>query len=373
MFLKKALLMFSALGLLLPACSTISTPPTTVPTPSEVTLIRGPYLQSVTPSSVIVAWETDYASTGTVAYGETDALSQSADDPQIDSRHAITLTGLSPYTEYHYQVLWEDDPLSDVYTFRTAAPLDHTSFTFVAFGDTRTQDRRHQDVVDLILTLEPDFVINTGDLVAHGHSSREWTTFFEIEQELLARSPLFSTMGNHEANNPLYREIFYLPGNERWYSFDYGHAHFVCVHADGLGGRGPDDEQIDWLEADLAATEQPWKLVFFHVPPFSSRDEEEREVQVRQALVPTLIDQGVQVVFNGHDHNYQRAMVDGITYVVTGGGGAPLYTIDEPSPELISYAAEYHAVLVTLDGHTLTSVAISAAGEELDRFTLELP
>jgi 3',5'-cyclic AMP phosphodiesterase CpdA len=322
---------------------------------------------------VIVAWETDYPSAGAVVYGETDPHSHSKDAPQIDTRHAITLTGLSPYTVYHYQVLGGEEPLSDVYTFRTAAPLDLTSFTFVAFGDTRTQEQRHQEVVDLILTLEPDFVINTGDLVAHGHSNYEWTTFFQIEQELLARAPLFSTMGNHEANNPLYREIFYLPGNERWYSFDYGHAHFVCVHADGLWDRGPDDEQIDWLEADLAATEQPWKLVFFHIPPFSSRDEEEREVQVRQALVPTLIDQGVQVVFNGHDHNYQRAMVAGITYVVTGGGGAPLYTIDEPSPELITYASAHHAVLVTLDGPTLTAVAISAAGEELDRFTLELP
>ena len=250
MFRKPALLILIALGLLAPACTPTPIPATVVPTPAEVTLTRGPYLQSVTPSSIIIVWETDYASEGTVAYGEmTDTLiSLSTDDPQIDTHHAITLTGLSPYTMYHYQVLRGEDPLSDVYAFRTAAPLDLTSFTFVAFGDTRTQDQRHQEVVDQIVTLEPDFVINTGDLVAHGHSNLQWTTFFEIEQDLLARAPLFPTMGNHEANNPLYREIFYLPGNERWYSFDYGHVHFVCVHADGLGDRGPDEDQVRWLD-----------------------------------------------------------------------------------------------------------------------------
>jgi 3',5'-cyclic AMP phosphodiesterase CpdA len=56
-------------------------------------------------------------------------------------------------------------------------------------------------VVDPIVALDPDFVLHTGDLVAHGHSADEWETFFEIERELMAHVPLFPTLGNHEGNS----------------------------------------------------------------------------------------------------------------------------------------------------------------------------
>jgi len=361
------------LGLLAAACTPTPLPVTVVPTPARVDLVRGPYLQSVTPSSVIVAWETDGPAPGTVAYGETGSYGLLADDPQVSANHAVTLTDLSPYTTYHYRVQTGDIPLSDDFAFRTAAGPDQTRFTFAVFGDTRTQKQFHQAVVERVLALEPDFALHTGDLVAHGHSNHEWETFFEIEQPLMARVPLFPALGNHEANNPLYRDLFYLPGNERWYSFDYGHAHFVCLQADNIADLSPTGEQVRWLQADLAATDRPWKFAFFHVPPYSSLGEEEDEVQTRQALASTLSQYGVQVVFTGHHHNYQRLVVDGVTYVVTGGGGAPLYTISEQDPQLVAYAADYHAVLVALDGPTLTAVAVSAEGEELDRFTLTLP
>ncbi|HIE38169.1 MAG TPA: metallophosphoesterase family protein [Anaerolineae bacterium] len=349
---------------------------TVLPTPTlqePVHLTRGPYLQSVTPTSIVVAWEMDRPAPAAVAWGETEAHGWLAEDPQIVACHAVTLTNLSPYTRYHYRVLSGGLPLSDDYTFRTAAAPDQTRFSFAVFGDTRTQDRFHRAVVERILALQPDFVLHTGDLVAHGHSNHEWQTFFEIERELLARVPFFPTLGNHEANNPLYRELFYLPGNERWYSFDYGHVHFVCLQVDNIADLSPQGEQIRWLQEDLASTEQPWKVLFFHVPPFSSLGEEEDEVHTRRALASVLTDQGVQIVFTGHHHNYQRLQVGGVTYVVTGGGGAPLYPLQEQDPELAAYAAEYHAVLITLDGPAFTAVVVSAEGEELDRFELELP
>ncbi len=328
----------------------------------------------MTPTAVIIVWETDEPSPGTVTYGEEAGdYGRLAHDPQVGIHHVVTLTGLSPYTAYHYQVQASAPPLGDGYTFRTAAGPDQDRFTFAAFGDTRSQEQFHQAVVDLIVSLEPDFVLHTGDLVAHGYSDHEWNTFFEIEQELMARAPLFPALGNHEGNAALYYDFFYLPGNERWYSFDYGHAHFVCLQADNLADLSPEGEQVRWLRADLEATDRPWKFAFFHVPPYSSLYREENDVRVQEVLAPVLAEHGVQVVFNGHDHGYQRLVVDDVTYLVTAGGGAPLYTLLELHPALVAHAVEYHTVLVTLDGPTLTAVAISATGEELDRFTLELP
>lgn len=352
---------------------TVMPSPTVVPTPEYAVVTRGPYLQSVTPTSVVVLWETETPASGALAYGATDAYDQLASSPQIGTRHVVTLTDLSPYTTYHYRVQTNVQPISEDYAFRTAAPPDQDRFQFVAFGDTRSQPEEHQAVVDMIVDMQPDFVLHTGDMVAHGTSIEEWQAFFAIEQELMARSPLFPVLGNHEGMAAPYFDLFHLPGNERWYSFDYGPAHFIALQADNIADLSPEGEQMRWLRADLEATDRPWKLAFFHVPPYSSLHREGDDARVQLVLATLLEEYGVQLVFNGHDHSYQRLEVDGVTYVVTAGGGAPLYSLGTLHPALVAHAVDYHALHVTVDGSRLMAVAVSPAGEELDRFTLELP
>jgi hypothetical protein len=317
--------------------------------------------------SIIVAWETEQPSQGEVAYGETEAYGLRVADPAVTASHALTLTGLAPYTVYHYRVESGGVPLSGELTFRTAADPGQTEFTFVVFGDTRTQPKFHQAVVERIVAQVPDFVLNTGDLVASGRRASEWGTFFEIEWELLARVPLFPVLGNHEGNSPLYFDYFYLPGNERWYTFDYGNARFVCLQVDGVADFRPGSEQYGWLEETLAANTQPWLFVIFHVPPYSSV-QDDLEDDVRGALVPLFERYGVDLVFNGHKHNYERNEVNGVTYLVTGGGGAPLYEMQEKEPAQAAFSVIYHFVLVRVDGDHLEATVISHEGEVLDRF-----
>jgi predicted phosphodiesterase len=340
--------------------------PTPVPT-TDLALIRGPYLQSVTTSTLIVAWETDLPGPGEVAYGETAEYGSSVADSATGTRHAVTLAGLVPYTVYHYRVESGGAPLSADATFRTAASLDQTRFTFAVFGDTRTQHTIHQAVVERIVAREPDFVLHTGDLVEVGSAAHQWETFFEIERELMTSVPLFPALGNHEGNNPYYFDLFYLPGNEHWYTFDYGNARFINLQVDGIADFGPGSEQYIWLEEALATNTQVWLLVYFHVPPYSSVWDV-LEDDVRQALTPLFERYGVDVVFNGHKHNYERNEVNGVTYVVTAGGGAPLYAMQEQEPTQVAFALEYHFVLVEIDGHYLRATAISRTGEVLDEF-----
>jgi len=336
----------------------------------DTNIIRGPYLQSVTPDSIIVVWETGRPSHGEVAYGETAAYGSSAADPAVGTRHAVTLAGLAPYTTYHYRVESGGAPLSENgedATFRTAAGADQTRFTFAVLGDTRTQHQFHQAVVEQIVAQEPDFVLHSGDLVANGHSARGWETFFEIERELMARAPLFPALGNHESNAQHYFDLFYLPGNERWYTFDYGNARFVCLQVDGIADFCPGSEQYTWLEETLAANTQPWLFVYFHIPPYSSV-QDNLEDGIRQALTPLFERYGVDVVFNGHKHNYERNEVNGITYVVTAGGGAPLYAMQEREPTQAAFALVHHFVLLEIDGDHLQAKVISIEGEVLDEF-----
>ena len=351
--------------------TTTATPePSPTPTPAPTTnavLIRGPYLQSVTPDSIIVVWETGRDSPGKVAYGETAEYDFSVADPAVGTRHAITLTGLAPYTLYHYRIASDGAPLSADVTFRTAAGPDQATFTFVVFGDTRTQHEIHQAVVDRIAAQQPDFVLHTGDLVADGESFPEWENFFGIERELMARVPLFPTLGNHELNSPYYFDLFYLPGNERWYAFDYGNARFISLQVDGIADFGPGSEQYAWLEETLAANMQPWLFVYFHIPPYSSV-QDILENEARQTLTPLFERYGVDIVFNGHKHNYERNEVNGITYIVTGGGGAPLYPLEEQEPTQAAFALAHHFVLLEINGHHLEATAISVNGVELDVF-----
>jgi len=363
---------------------TLTPPPTPTPNPSpspsptslpisDARLVRGPYLQSVTPNSVIVVWETDVPGSGEVAYGETDLYSARATDGTIGARHAVTLTGLSPYTVYHYRVEMDGALLAGGgdFTFRTAAGPGQTAFTFAVLGDTRTQHEVHRGVVERIVAMSPDFVLHTGDLVEVGSDPHQWEVFFEIERELIARAPLFPTLGNHEGDHANYFEAFYLPGNERWYVFDYGPARFVCLQVDGFAEFGPGSQQYAWLEDVLADSSQDWLVVYFHAPPYTSVEDGYEEI-VRQVLPPLFERYGVDLVFNGHKHNYERNEVRGVTYVVTGGGGAPLYAEQEREPTQAAFALAYHFVLVEVNGGWLGVTAISDGGEVLDRFELRM-
>jgi hypothetical protein len=174
-------------------------------------------------------------------------------------------------------------------------------------------------------------------------------------------------LGNHEGINSRYFDYFYLPGNERWYTFDYGNARFVCLQVDGFADFWSGSEQYAWLEETLAANTQPWLFVYFHIPPYTSI-QDDSEANVRQALPHLFERYGVDVVFNGHAHSYERHEVNGVTYAVTAGGGAPLYAAGEQEPTQIAYALAYHFVVLEVDGNRLEATVISNEGDMLDRF-----
>ena len=253
--------------------------------------------------------------------------------------------------------------------FRTAAAPTQTTFSFVAFGDTRTNHAAHAQVVSSIVSLAPDFVLHTGDMVENGRAPDQWTTFFSIEGNLMRQAPWYGVLGNHERNSPLYFEAFQLPGNERWYSFDYGNAHLVGLEIDGYASFAPGSAQMLWLANDLAQTRQHWKVVFFHIPPYSS-GAHGGDLQVRAALEPLFLRYGVDLVFNGHDHDYERSVSSGIVYIVTGGGGAPLYDKVNSNPASLYFTSTYHSVQVTVAGSLLSATGVRSDGVAFDGFTL---
>lgn len=343
------------------------TPTATFPPAEPPT--RGPYLQSVEPDSVWVVWDTARRSLGYVEYGDTPALGLTVREARAVTHHALQLNGLKPYTQVYYRVSGDRASAS----FRSAAGPGQESFRFAVVGDTRSNPAAHAAINARILQAKPDFALHLGDLVEDGLQPKMWDEFFKIEAPLLRAAPLFPMLGNHEAQSDLYFQAFLLPGNERWYGFDYGNARFIVLEADSYLAAPfkPGGEQRNFLEEQLAQAGNRRKFVFMHVPVHTSLWEDGGEVNLRLLLAPLFEKYAVTAVFAGHMHNYERILVKGITYVVTGGGGAPLYGVTDPEPGRQRLAVDYHFMQVDIQAGVVKAQAIGRDGKVIDAFELK--
>ena len=328
------------------------------------TLIGGPYVIHVSRNSATVAW---IMQSGEVKLGAApDQLGQA--EPALRFEH-VTYSNLKPGTTYYYDVLGRDEGKG---RFKTA-PADAAPFQFVVYGDTRTRHEFHRKVAAAIAAAEPDFVVHTGDLVSDGAQTSLWPIFFSIEKELLRKAVFFPSLGNHERNNPQYYQFFDV--KEPYYSFNWGNAHFSVLNSD-LGNAGVDAEarekfwaeQLRWFEADLAASQKSdFRFAVFHHPPFTAYAKRQKEKSRSNDFVPLFEKYKLTAVFNGHDHNYQHHVKNGIHYIVTGGGGAPLYPVDAPIPEMTKKVeSTEHFVKVSVNGKQARVEAIALDGHRID-------
>ena len=220
-------------------------------------------------------------------------------------------------------------------------------------------------------------MIHTGDLVSNGNDTAQWPVFFSIEKELLRKTVFFPALGNHERNSRHFYDFFDV--RTPYYSFNWGGAHFVILNSD-LGNSASSKqaradfwaEQLRWLEDDLAASQKAdFRFVAVHHPPFTAVKRRQGGDKPVADMVPLFEKYNVSVVFNGHDHNYQHHLKNGVRYLVTGGGGAPLYEVDAPL-EGITQKAERteHFVQVQVDGAKALVEAIAVDGRLIDKFEL---
>lgn len=343
-----------------------------------------------TATTMTVVWR-DASSQGTVAYGENASYDGQVASESIafggDYLHAATLTGLAPGTTYHYAVGTTGD-LSPDRTFTTAPPVG-TPFRFVAWGDSRSDPAARRRVRAAVEARAPAFSVFSGDLVGDGTSQAKWDQWFEDMEPLAAVSPIMPAIGNHENGSPLYYAQFVLPAGaagvsgyapESWYSFDYAGVHFVSLSTEPVGTA--DGPEAKWLAADLAAaSEDPsvhWIVAYGHRPPFSSGNHGSW-APTRDVFLPILEAYDVDVAFWGHDHDYERTWpmrggqrndAAGITHYVSGGAGAPLYSVG--SSAFTAYSEKtYNFVEVTVDGGTMTLEGRDETGAVFDRLVLQ--
>ena len=351
--------------------------------PMQLPFLRTPYLQQVTDGSAELGWVSAADVDLSVVVSSTDgtkvANPLAMRDPTAvvaagASQWQAPMRSLAPATVYCYDVS-APDTAPERLGFRTApAPGTGATVRFLAFGDSGAATSDQSALRDQMATVPFDLMVHTGD-IAYGSGSRAELehNFFKPYADYLKFFPVFPASGNHEYDSDdaaPFREAFVLPENggpngiERWYSFDWGDVHFVALDTERTGPL-----QAAWLEADLTATERSWTVVLGHRPPFSS-GEHGSDGNFRTHFVPILEKHAVPLVLNGHDHAYERTTPqNGVTYVVTGGGGVGVRPVGSSDFTAFSQAVA-HFVYVTVSGNEMALHAIDGIGQEFDSLSI---
>ena len=219
---------------------------------------------------------------------------------------------------------------------------DDSTLVFAVCGDSRGNPDQYHRLLQAVMADGSEFLIHTGDLVNKG-TEAEWQAFLVPMAGFTL--PFYPMPGNHDGlDGKLDGYLQYSGATAAHYSFDRDLVHFAL--ADSHGG-GVTASEMAWLRDDLSVTKQPVKMVFLHHPPFDPDGSDHIMAFGNEAFMQLMVQERVDYVFAGHIHAYSRAERDGTVYVITGGGGARLYTEGHPQ-------AFHHYLRVAVQGQQVT-------------------
>ncbi len=361
-----------------------------------------PTLRHVTPDSAIFFFELELPAAGYLLYRPTAAAAAGWFLQALDlesSRQQIELVGLTPGAEYQVRV-GLGESLADLrapwlfgsrwgdLSFETPA-LDPPGLRIGVIGDSGYGQSTTHDLAELMASYRLDFVLHTGDLAYRLNEDEDLfegyaKKYFRSLEPLLTTLPVYPVLGNHEydretywLDRPFYFYAFAGVGiqgsaNESWYSFSAAGIQFLMLDSQVFHGAAGRASQTAWLGERLADPSFRFSIPVFHTPPFTSGLHRNDGIVLAAEWLPRFEAAGVPLVLSGHDHNYERIMFNGITYVVSGGGSRTLYPESGLVPGSQTFAMQTHFVLLEITADRISVEAINLDDEVLDRATIEL-
>ena len=257
------------------------------------------------------------------------------------------------------------------------------SVRFAVIGDFGEGNQGEEDVANLVKSWEPDFIITTGDNnypvgsaeTIDDHIGKYYHEFIYPYNGAYGdgadKNRFFPSLGNHDwmtLNAQPYLDYFTLPGIERYYDFVWGPIHFFVVNSDSNEPDGVSriSTQAMWLQSKLEESDSIWKIVYFHHPPYSSGF----RGAVDWMRWP-FQEWGASAVLSGHDHLYERLLVNGTPFFINGLGGGPIYYFGLTSEySVIRYNGDWGAMLIEADKQQVTFQFINRLGEVIDTYQL---
>jgi predicted phosphodiesterase len=247
-------------------------------------------------------------------------------------------------------------------------PLRDQSTRFAVLGDTGTGGREQNEVAARVeeyrLKTKFEFVILLGDNIYGSERPQDFARKFELpyKRTLDAGVKFYASLGNHDDPNQRFYKPFNMEG-ERYYSYEKGDIRFFVLDSNYL-----DRRQLEWLEGELKGAKSAWKIAYFHHPLYSSGGRHGSELDLRQLLEPLFIKYGMNVVFAGHEHFYERIKPQHGIYYFTSGGAAKLRRGDIAKTGMteVGFDTDYSFMIVEVTGDELYFQTIARTGKTVD-------
>ena len=369
-------------------------------------VVRGPYIEDPTQTTMILRWQTDVATPAWLEYGPAPRCNQIMKISPEGTEHKAVLYGLVPnqdfcYRLYVYNEAQDGTQLPVEGSFRTLYSAERKVVNFLAFGNTAGDNPGPKALLAAQMAQKnADFVIHTGDLTASGLNSDTDTEFFTPYKEVLAKTPLFISLGANEygpnrterdsksfvrSNYSRFHDMSWSNATPKYYFFDTANARFIFLDANAAYGAvwAPNiDEksaQYKWLQSSLSSATEKWKIVVVNAPMYSTGAKGPAN-EAAARFVPLFEKYGVDLVLQGAEANYERTFPmlanepnpRGVTYITLGGGGAAPTKRMGSHRSTARFVAAHHFASVNIVDRKMTLQVFNEQGKQIDKVELFL-
>lgn len=382
-------------------------------------IIRGPYIEDPTQTTMILRWQTDEPSPGWVEYGPAPRCNQIMTVVPEGTQHKAVLYGLVPNQDFCYRVYvynesrdGAQEPASG--SFRTLYSAERKTVNFLALGATGAAAPEEEDgrtladdaasartnLAALMKKEKSDFLIHTGNITHSGLDEDANREFFIPFKEVLYKNPLFVALGPNEygpdrgdrasksflrSNYSRFHDMSWSRATPKYYSFDSANARFIFLDTNVAEGAvwapeiGAESTQTEWLKTTLAGAGEKWKIVVMNAPAYSSGVRGPNE-EVFANWVKIFEDYGVNLVLQGGDADYERtfpmargeARPRGVTYVTLGTSAPQPGKRANPNPSTARFVSARHYAVGKIVDRKLTLKVYNEKGKELDKLDIYL-
>ena len=244
-------------------------------------------------------------------------------------------------------------------------PENKSMDKIVIYGDVRSSYKKHNRIINLIKKEKPDMILFTGDIASNSHNFLHYLIYSIVENKVWKNCEYYPVRGNHEAELNHYKLFLDLPNKKTYYSFDRMDMHFIVLDCWNVF-EPLEEKQLKWLKEDLENNKNKPISIAMHVPLFTSGKYEPYDAPY---LLELFDKYNVLFVFCAHVHSYERSLYKGTYYIVTAGGGAPLYSETRENKYKVCRVNNHHYCVMTKENNEYKIKLIDINNNQIDEFS----